>query len=275
MSDLPYDRENYCYRHPNRQSFILCQRCGKTICPQCQTQASVGVHCPDCVKAAQANVPKRRPAAVRASRAWRSNSDKPLATYVALGLMAVVFLAGLLVPAVRSALAYIPELTLVQPWTLVTYPFVHLSPLSVLLDGLILFLIGRQLESMLGRSRFITLFAISALAGAVAILLFVPGGVVFGAGPVIWGMFGAFIIYSRSQGGNVTGMLIMLGLFLVLGLIVGSAWQANVGGLIAGAVVTFVYHRLGAIRQANQQRLALAGIVGALLLIAVVRLFAL
>ena len=32
----------YCYRHPDRQTFIRCQRCGRTICPQCQTQAAVG-----------------------------------------------------------------------------------------------------------------------------------------------------------------------------------------------------------------------------------------
>ena len=44
---------NVCYRHPDRQSYILCQRCGRTICSQCQTQAPVGVHCPECVREAQ------------------------------------------------------------------------------------------------------------------------------------------------------------------------------------------------------------------------------
>lgn len=269
MSELPYDRENFCYRHPDRQSFILCQRCGKTVCPSCQTQASVGVHCPDCVKQARQNAPKQRPATVRAARAWRGNSDKPLATYAALALTGLVFLAGL-IPGVNGALAYFPPATVLQPWSMLTYPFVHVSPLSLLLDGLILFLLGRQLEGMLGRNRFVTIFAISAFAGAVAILLFVPGGVVIGAGPVIWGMFGAILIVSRSQGGNVSGLLIMLGLFLVLGFVLGSTWQANVGGLVAGAAVTAAYHRFGAIRESRQRMTAVAAIAGALVLIAIV-----
>jgi len=269
VTDLPYDRENYCYRHPNRQSFILCQRCGRTICTACQTQASVGVHCPECVATARQNAPKQRPAAVRAARAWRSNSDKPLATYVAIGIMAVVFLAGLLLDTNRF-LAYFPVATALQPWTMLTHPFVHVSILSLLLDGLVLFLIGRQVESMLGRGRFITLFFISALAGAVALLLFVPGGAAIGAGPVIWGFFGAILIYSRSQGSDVRGLLIMLGLFLVLGIVLGSTWQVNVGGLAGGSAVTAVYLRFGAIRQKNQQTLAIAGIAAVLVVIAAI-----
>jgi hypothetical protein len=32
VSDVSHDPANYCYRHPDRQSFVLCQRCGRTIC---------------------------------------------------------------------------------------------------------------------------------------------------------------------------------------------------------------------------------------------------
>lgn len=271
MSDLPYDRENFCYRHPDRQSFVLCQRCGKTICSSCQTQASVGVHCPDCIKQARQNAPKQRPAAVRAARAWRSGTDRPLATYAVLALMVVGFALGL-IPQVLASLAYFPSATLLQPWTMLTFPFVHVSPLSLLLDGLVMFLIGRQVEQMIGRNGFVTLFLLSAFAGAVTLLVFVPGGALIGAGPVVWGMFGAIIVFSRSQGGNVTGLLIMLGLFLVLGFVLGSAWQANVGGLLAGVALTVVNLRFGAIRQQRQRTLAIAGIAGALVLIAAVTL---
>ena len=30
------NRDNFCYRHPDRQSFVLCQRCLRTICPECR-----------------------------------------------------------------------------------------------------------------------------------------------------------------------------------------------------------------------------------------------
>jgi hypothetical protein len=64
--------DNFCYRHPDRQSFVLCQRCLRTICPECQTPLPVGVICPECLaeqrKAASANVtrmPRRRVARTR------------------------------------------------------------------------------------------------------------------------------------------------------------------------------------------------------------------
>lgn len=274
MSSAPDDRDNYCYRHPDRQSYILCQRCGRTICPQCSTQAAVGVHCPECVKEAKANAPKRPPVNIRVARSLRNSTGKPVVTYAILGLMAVGFVVSLLVPAALAAIAYIPMATVLQPWTMLTYPFAHTSILSFLLNGLIMFLLGRQAEQMLGRGGFVTLFLISTFGGAVAMLLFAPGGVLLGTSPAIWGFFGVILIQARSQGSNVTALLVMLGLFIIIGLVVGSAWQASLGGFVSGAAVTVVQQRFGAIRQARQRTLATAGIAVALVVIAAVAVVA-
>ncbi|MFL6157922.1 MAG: hypothetical protein ACJ72D_17655, partial [Marmoricola sp.] len=39
-----------CYRHPDRETWIRCQRCEKPICPNCMNSAAVGFQCPSCVK---------------------------------------------------------------------------------------------------------------------------------------------------------------------------------------------------------------------------------
>jgi membrane associated rhomboid family serine protease len=272
VSDLAGNRDNFCYRHPDRQSFILCQRCGRTVCPQCSTQAAVGVHCPECVKEARANAPKRPPVNIRAARRLRSPRGGLTVTYVIMALMAVGYVLSLLGPAVLLSIAFVPDLTLIHPWTMLTYPFASGSVLSLLLNGLVMFFLGRQAEESLGRARFITLFLISTFAGAVAMLMFVPDGALLGSSPPIWGLFGVILIYARSQGANVTGLIVMLALFVIIGLVVGTTWQASVGGLVGGATVTTAYVRLGAVRQAREQRLAIAGIVVALVVLAVVAL---
>ncbi|MFM6977520.1 MAG: rhomboid family intramembrane serine protease, partial [Micrococcales bacterium] len=36
-----------CYRHPDREAYVRCQRCERYICPECQVESSVGFLCPD------------------------------------------------------------------------------------------------------------------------------------------------------------------------------------------------------------------------------------
>src|SRR5579864_7125805 len=38
-----------CFRHPGRETYVSCVRCGRHACPDCLRSASVGQQCVDCV----------------------------------------------------------------------------------------------------------------------------------------------------------------------------------------------------------------------------------
>lgn len=246
MTASPDASGNNCYRHPDRQSFTLCQRCGRTVCPSCQTQAAVGVHCPECIKEARANGPKRKPILVRAARA---STGKPVVTYTLIAITVAVFLLQLIPGSpVTFALIYFPVLTEFEPWRMITSAFLH-STNSIFHIGFnmfTLFIFGRALEIPLGRARFLALYLISALGGSVAVLLMAePRSAVLGASGAIFGIVAAFFVIQRRMGVNNRVLLIVLVINLVAGFIPGLniSWQAHVGGLVTGAILALIFLR--------------------------------
>ena len=248
MTDAGAERSNFCYRHPDRQSYIVCQRCGRTICPECQTQAPVGVICPECMREQRASAPRTKPAA------WtrvRSAADRgaPVVTYSLIGITALVYLLqwipGL---GVTNALFFSPVFmteVIPEPWRALTSVFLHSTSLifHILLNMYTLWIFGRLLEPMLGRARFLALYLISGLAGSIGVVVFAaPNAQVLGASGAIFGLMGAFVVIQRRLGGNMTQLYILLAINLAIGFIPGAniSWQAHLGGLIGGALVGLI-----------------------------------
>jgi hypothetical protein len=40
----------FCYRHPDVETGLRCNRCNKPICPKCAHRTPVGFRCPDCIR---------------------------------------------------------------------------------------------------------------------------------------------------------------------------------------------------------------------------------
>ena len=249
MSDPAPERSNVCYRHPDRQSFVLCQRCGRTICGECQTPAPVGFICPECMREQRASAPRSKPAILTRARA-AAGRGAPVVTYSLIGITLAVYLLQL-VPglAVTDRLLYAGVYSIpgnFEPWRMLTSVFVHSTGLifHVLLNMYTLWIFGQLLEGILGRWRFLSLYLISGLAGSVGVLwLGDPRTGVVGASGAIFGLLGAFLVIQRRLGGSATQLLILLGINLVIGFIPGFniAWQAHLGGLLAGALVGFIF----------------------------------
>lgn len=284
-SEFASNRDNFCYRHPDRQSFVLCQRCMRTICPECQTQGAVGVICPECMKEQRQN---RTPAQKRAQRQWGRRSagsltmatrgGKPVVTYALLAITSFIGLVQLipgLGDEISSALlfhaAYLyPNLSGMpfEPWRLLTAIFVHGGFIHLALNMLALWMLGQNLEPMLGRLRYLALYLISGLGGSVMVALLDPNVATVGASGSIFGLLAALLIIGRHIGANVTGILIVLGVNFAFGFFIGGiAWQAHLGGAIVGALVAFIFTRTRRREQRAWQIVLVAAVIVVLILV--------
>jgi len=239
------DPGSRCYRHPDRVSYVLCQRCGRTICGECQTQGAVGVTCPECMREQRQQAPR-----VRSRVLTRASSGAPVVTYTLIGITVAVFVLQLIpglgitnrlyfTPLAMSEIAF-------EPWRMITTMFVHSTGLifHVLLNMYTLWILGQLLEGLLGRGRFLALYFISGFAGSVGVIwLSNPNTAVVGASGAIFGLMGAFLVIQRRLGGQATQLLILVGINLVIGFVPGFniAWQAHLGGLVGGALVGLIF----------------------------------
>lgn len=41
---------NTCYRHPDRETELRCNRCDRYICPSCAVRTPTGYRCPECIR---------------------------------------------------------------------------------------------------------------------------------------------------------------------------------------------------------------------------------
>ena len=268
--------DDFCYRHPQRESFVLCQRCARTICGDCQIPAPVGVHCPECRKNEQAASGGSSGVAGRLlGRTRAAVGFSPVVTYVLLGIMALVYALQWLTDGfVTQLLLYWPPITAIEPWRMVTTMFVHStsSIFHILFNGYSLYILGTLVERLVGRGRFLSLFLLSGLGGSVAVLWLSPSAAVVGASGAIFGLFGALFVIQRSFGGANTQLLIVLALNLVLGFVVpGVSWQAHIGGLLVGALVAWIFVRTRGKSTRSQERTQLIGVAVGLVAATVAR----
>lgn len=290
MTQSP-ERTDYCYRHPNRQSYVLCQRCGRTICPECQTQAAVGVICPECMREQRATAPRTKPEMLRRL----TGRGAPVITYAIIAVCVVVYIAQSLPgigDTVTNALQYAgiysyPSGSVVrtgqgamlasfEPWRMFTSIFGHLSILHILLNMYTLWIFGILLEPMLGRARYLVLFVLAGWAGSLGVMFIAPPNQgALGASGAIFGMIAALLVIQRRLGGNITQLLVLVGINLVIGFIpaFGIAWQAHLGGLIGGAIMGVIFVETRRLTRRRLQIGLLVALAAVFLVLSCVHLF--
>lgn len=129
-----------------------------------------------------------------------------------------------------------------QWYRLVTVALMHDQtsdlPYHLAFNMLALHSLGTQIESILGKSKFLAIFFISLLAGSITSAYFLPfNGYSIGVSGAVFGLFGAILVIGKRYGADMKSILITVGLNLAVGFTIpGIDWRAHVGGLIGGAL---------------------------------------
>ncbi|MFI1029368.1 rhomboid family intramembrane serine protease [Streptomyces sp. NPDC020951] len=244
-----------CYRHPDRETGIRCTRCERPICPECMVNASVGFQCPNCVREGSGTGHAPGASQPRTIAGGAVAADPHLVTKILLGINVAMFVLqqalgdsftdrfDLIGRAIMPALGY-GELQGVaegQWYRLLTSMFLHGSVIHILSNMLSLWWIGGPLEAALGRVRYLALYLVSGLAGsALTYLIAEPNAASLGASGAIFGLFGALAVLVRRQRLDMRPVIALLVINLVITFgWAGIAWQAHIGGLVAGVVMGF------------------------------------
>ena len=115
-------------------------------------------------------------------------------------------------------------------------------PYHLAFNMLALHSLGTQIESLLGKSKFLVIFFVSLLAGSITSAYFLPfNGYSIGVSGAVFGLFGAILVIYKKYGADLKGTLITVGLNLVIGFTIPNIdWRAHVGDLLGGAVAAKV-----------------------------------
>lgn len=104
----------------------------------------------------------------------------------------VVFFLEQTQRGLANALVLVPAYVVARPWTAITYMFLHASISHIFFNMLGLFFFGPRVEERLGARRFLLLYFISGISGAVLSTLLAPRSPVVGASAAVFGVMLAF-----------------------------------------------------------------------------------
>ncbi|GAA1873221.1 rhomboid family intramembrane serine protease [Pseudonocardia ailaonensis] len=233
-----------CARHPDRPTGLSCTRCGRPACVECLRDASVGQQCVDCVR--EGSRGSRRATTV----AGAPPGGKPLVVPVLMALNIALFVftaaqARSIGSNDRAALfrewVLVPGRVDTDWWTPLTSGFLHYGPLHLAFNMFALWIIGRDLELVLGRGRFLAVYLVALLGGSASVLVFTaPNTATAGASGAVFGLMGGYFVVARRLRVPTQQVVTLIAINLAIGFIPGSSLSVagHLGGLVVGGLAT-------------------------------------
>jgi rhomboid protease GluP len=202
--------------------------------------------------------PPDEPAAIRSASVTTSPPQPPLpwVTYGIVGANALMFLAMMVSigtqafnPTSEALLGfgadYGPETVLKgQYWRIITSMFAHAGIFHIFMNMYVLLDVGPVAEMLYGRRRFVCLYMLAGIGGALGSLWWNPAVVSVGASGAIFGVVGAMLAFSQHHKDKFSPEMLKRhtkSIFLFVAYNVGFGLMipgidnaAHMGGLVSG-----------------------------------------
>lgn len=249
MSDMePQDAitgETVCYRHPDRETGIRCQRCDRHVCPDCRHQASVGVHCPECTKAAGTQK-------VYNTRNLPGGSGMVTKVFVGINVAIFVFAIAALGstttaagPAGVNYGTWGPAIwQLNEWWRVISGGFLHSGFIHLGFNMYLLWQLGQQIERVVGPKLFGAIYFTSLFGGSFGAILLSPNSPVVGASGAVFGLIGYTVLLYRSRGIGLfdTGLGFLIVINVLFSFRGGVSLGGHGGGLFTGFLLGVLFY---------------------------------
>ncbi|WP_051116332.1 rhomboid family intramembrane serine protease [Amycolatopsis nigrescens] len=242
-----------CWWHPDRATGLSCVRCGRPACPDCLREASVGSQCVDCVQAGrqQQRAQQRQYRSLdygERTVAGAKLARRPIVTPVLIALNVLVYLITVLQSGspMDNQNSQLQQDGVLWPygvaggewWRLITSGFLHYGLLHIAVNMFALWVLGRDLELLLGKIRFTAVYFVSLLGGSVAVYQFSdPNGPTAGASGALYGLMGGLLVAVlrlKLNPGFAIGTIVLN--LVITYAIPGISLYAHVGGLVVGVL---------------------------------------
>lgn len=161
---------------------------------------------------------------------------------------ASVMLGGFWAPLVGDGVGLYPGQGVAM---FLTYGLLHSGPLHLAMNMISLATVGRELVRMIGSARMALTYLLSQIAAGMVFAWMEPdAGPMVGASGAVFGLAGALVGYAaitlrrrhRPMSPLVRAVALILGLNVALTLLMPSiAWQAHLGGGVAGLVLGLIF----------------------------------
>jgi len=176
---------------------------------------------------------------------------KPVVTYAIIAINIILFILMYIFGSgstdaqtlVDFGANYAPLIKAGEYYRLITSAFLHIGLMHLLVNSYALYVIGPQVESFFGKTKYIIIYVLSAVFGNLLSMLFTDA-ISAGASGAIFGLLGSTLYFGYHYRVYLEGVLKsqiipLIVINLALGFIIsGINNAAHIGGLIGGVLVS-------------------------------------